>query len=171
MSCCPSKGEPYQGIVKLEHDTLAECIAHYFETSEQIPTRIWLYTDTDNHKAGGALIQLLPDSGEKEQQLEDYEHLCQLTNTLKAEEVFTLDVQTILYRLYHEETVRLFDPQKVSYKCSCSEEKCLTAISQLGSEEITSILKEQGNISITCDFCMTTYSFDEAKLVSLLNRH
>ena len=126
-----------------------------------------MYTDTASNKAAGALIQLLPDGDDKDKQLSDYDHLCQLTNTLKTEEVFSLDVETILYRLYHEETVRLFDPQQVSYQCSCSEEKCLTAISQLGKNEVESILQEQGNVSITCDFCLTTYAFDKTSLSTL----
>ena len=160
----PKKGEAYQGIVALEKDTLADCLAHYFEVSEQIPTRVWLFKNEDNSAVAGSLIQLLPDGEDKEKQQNDFEHLCQLTNTIKAEEIFNLPTEELLYRLYHEEEVRLFDPQEVTYKCSCSEDKCLDAISQIDTAELKSILAEQGEISMTCDYCLTTYAFNEDKL-------
>lgn len=165
----PKQGEPYQGIVALEKETLAECVAHYFEVSEQIPTKIWLFHDKKTQMVAGSLIQLLPDGNDKEQQIKDFEHICQLTNTIKAEEIFTLDAQTILYRLYHQEKVRVFDPQVVSYQCSCSEDKCLSAISQVEASELESILAEQGNVSMTCDYCLTTYVFERPRLQSFID--
>jgi molecular chaperone Hsp33 len=164
----PTQGEAYQGVVALTADNLADCLGHYFETSEQIPTKIWLFSDASTNQAAGALIQLLPDGEDKEQQLADFEHLCQLTNTIKANEVFTLTAQDLLYRLYHQEVVRLFEPQPVSFVCGCSEDKCLTAISQMKPDEISAILQEQGAINMTCDYCLTEYSFDHEKLAPLL---
>ncbi|MGB2739050.1 MAG: Hsp33 family molecular chaperone HslO [Cognaticolwellia sp.] len=165
----PSNGEPYQGVVALEQDTLAGCLAHYFEVSEQIPTKIWLYSDEETAQVAGSLIQLLPDAGDKEQQLADFEHLCQLTNTIKPEEIFSLASEDLLYRLYHQEEVRLFEPQAVTYKCSCSEEKCLSAISQIAPSELESILVEQGSVSMTCDYCITTYKFERPQLEQFIN--
>jgi len=165
----PEQGEPYQGVVALDRETLADCLAHYFEVSEQIPTKIWLFSDNEKQQAAGSLVQLLPDGGDKEKQQLDFEHLCQLTNTIKSEEIFTLDAEALLYRLYHQEKVQLFEPQNVSYQCSCSEDKCLTAIAQINPVELKSIIKEQGNVSMTCDYCMTTYVFDELKLQPFLN--
>ncbi|MCO4798468.1 MAG: Hsp33 family molecular chaperone HslO [Colwelliaceae bacterium] len=165
----PDKGEAYQGVVALEKPTIAECLSHYFDVSEQIPTMIWLYHNDNTKQVAGSLIQLLPDGDDKEKQNNDFEHLCQLTNTLKAEEIFTLDAQTLLFRLYNQEKVRLFDPQAVEYQCSCSEEKCMNAISQIQASEIKSILEEQGNISMTCDYCLTTYAFNQEQLAHLLH--
>jgi molecular chaperone Hsp33 len=165
----PDKGEAYQGVVALEKPTIAECLSHYFDVSEQIPTMIWLYHNDNTTQVAGSLIQLLPDGDDKEKQNNDFEHLCQLTNTLKAEEIFTLDAQTLLFRLYNQEKVRLFDPQAVEYQCSCSEEKCMNAISQIQASEIKSILEEQGNISMTCDYCLTTYAFNQEQLAHLLH--
>lgn len=165
----PTSGEPYQGVVALEHETLAECLAHYFDVSEQIPTKIWLFVDEHQQQVAGSLIQLLPDGEDKEKQMADFEHLCQLTNTIKKEEIFSLDTQELLYRLYHQEEVRLFEPQSVSYKCSCSEQKCLDAISQIEPAELESIIIEQGNVSMTCDYCMTTYAFDRTQLLPFIN--
>lgn len=165
----PTNGEPYQGVVALEKDTLAECLAHYFEVSEQIPTKIWLFNDLESSQIAGTLIQLLPDSGNKEQQQADFEHLCQLTNTIKSTEIFSLDTQELLYRLYHQEEVRLFDPQPVCYKCSCSEEKCLSTISQIEPSELESIIAEQGSVEMTCDYCMTTYQFERPQLAQFID--
>ena len=164
----PDKGEPYQGIVALEKDTLADCLAHYFEVSEQIPTKIWLFSDNDKQQAAGSLVQLLPDGDDKEKQQLDFEHVCQLTNTIKGDEIFTLDAETLLYRLYHQETVQLFEPQPVCYQCSCSEKKCLTAIAQIKPSELKSIIEELGKVSMACDYCKTTYDFDELKLQPFL---
>lgn len=165
----PKNGEPYQGVVALEQETLAECLAHYFEVSEQIPTKIWLYTNEDITQIAGSLIQLLPDGDDKEKQHADFEHLCQLTNTIKNDEIFSLDSEALLYRLYHQEEVRIFEPQNVSYKCSCSEEKCLGAIAQIEPSELENIIVEQGNVSMTCDYCMTTYKFERPQLTQFMD--
>lgn len=170
----PKQGEAYQGIVALTEDNLADCLAHYFETSEQIATKIWLFSDTEQQLVAGALVQLLPDgdgsSANKEKHQEDFLHLCQLTNTIKAEEIFNLDAEALLYRLYHQEKVQLFEPQTVNYVCGCSQEKCLAAISQIEPSEIKAILAEQGKISMTCDYCITTYDFDELSLQSFISK-
>lgn len=165
----PKNGEPYQGVVALEEETLAECLAHYFEVSEQIPTKIWLFTDENTSQIAGTLIQLLPDAGDKAQQEADFDHLCQLTNTIKSDEIFSVDSQELLYRLYHQEEVRLFEPQAISYKCSCSEEKCLNAISQIEPSELDNIIVEQGSVSMTCDYCLTTYQFKRPQLLQFIN--
>jgi molecular chaperone Hsp33 len=170
----PSQGEPYQGIVALDKPTLAQCFSHYFEVSAQIPTQVWLFSDDDKQQVAGSLVQLLPDgdgsSENKAQQQEDFEHLAQLTNTIKAEEIFTLEAEALLYRLYHQEEVRLFEPQTVSYQCGCSNEKCFAAIAQIEGSEIEAILAEQGKISITCDYCMTTYDFFNEQLKSFISK-
>ncbi|HBY84446.1 MAG TPA: Hsp33 family molecular chaperone HslO [Colwellia sp.] len=170
----PSVGEAYQGVVALDKESLADCLAHYFEVSEQIPTKIWLFSDTDQQLSAGALVQLLPDGDgsieNKEQQLSDFEHLCQLTNTIKSEEVFSLEAEALLYRLYHQEQVNIFEPQAVTYVCGCSADKCLSAISQIEPSEIKAILAEQGKISMTCDYCITTYDFDELSLKSFISK-
>lgn len=170
----PKVGEAYQGVVALEQDSLAGCLEHYFEVSEQIPTKIWLFTDNVQQRCAGTLVQLLPDGDggaeNKAKHETDFEHLCQLTNTLKAEEVFSLSAEAILYRLYHQEQVNLFEPQPVTYQCGCSADKCLTAISQIPSSEIKAILAEQGKVSMTCDYCLTNYDFDESDLISFTSK-
>jgi molecular chaperone Hsp33 len=170
----PNQGEPYQGIVALNQPTLAQCFVQYFEVSAQIPTQVWLFSDDEKQQVAGSLIQLLPDGDgsveNKDQQKKDFEHICQLTNTIKADEVFSLEAQALLYRLYHQEKVSLFDPQVVSYLCGCSSNKCLAAIAQIEPTEIETILAEQGKISITCDYCLTTYDFFAEQLKSFTSK-
>ena len=170
----PKQGEPYQGVVALEQDNLAECLAHYFEVSEQIPTKIWLFSNDQNQQVAGALVQLLPDGDgsleNKAKQQSDFEHLSQLTNTIKAEEIFTLEAEALLYRLYHQEKVSLYEPQKVIYQCGCSSDKCLAAISQVSADEIKAILDEQGKISMTCEYCLTNYDFFADDLKSFISK-
>jgi molecular chaperone Hsp33 len=170
----PEKGEAYQGVVALEQATLAECLAHYFEVSEQIPTKIWLFSDDDKQQVAGSLVQLLPDGDGScdnlEKQTSDFEHILQLTNTIKPDEIFSLEAQALLYRLYHQEKVSLFDPQPVSYQCGCSHDKCLGAISQIEPSEIELILAEQSKISMTCDYCLTTYDFFYDDLKSFISK-
>jgi len=169
----PKNAEAYQGVVALEKETLADCLAHYFDVSEQIATKIWLFSDDENQQVAGSLIQLLPasdeaDGGDKDKKEADFEHLCQLTNTIKPQEIFELEAETLLYRLYNQEQVRVFEPEQVSFVCGCSAEKCLTAIAQIEPSEIKSIIEEQGNVSMTCDYCLTTYAFDEVQLASYI---
>ena len=170
----PEQGEAYQGIVALDRPSLSECFAHYFEVSAQIPTQVLLFSDDDKQQIAGSLIQLLPDGDgsdeNKEQQLQDFEHLSQLTNTIKADEIFSLEAETLLYRLYHQEKVSLFEPQEVTYLCGCSRNKCLTAIAQVEPSEIESILAENGKISMTCDYCLTTYDFFDEQLKSFISK-
>lgn len=171
----PEKGEAYQGVVALEEETLAECLAHYFKVSEQIPTKIWLFSDDEKQQVAGSLIQLLPDGDGSSENLakqeSDFEHISQLTNTIKTDEVFSLEAQALLYRLYHQEKVSLFDPQTVSYQCGCSHDKCLGAIAQIEPTEIESILAEQSKISMTCDYCLTSYDFFYDDLKSFISKH
>lgn len=170
----PKQGEAYQGVVALEQTTLADCLAHYFAVSEQIPTKIWLFSDDDKHQVAGSLLQLLPDGdGSSEnlaKQQSDFEHLVQLTNTIKADEIFSLAAQALLYRLYHQEKVSLFEPQTVSYQCGCSSNKCLSAIAQVEASEIEKILAEQGKMSMTCEYCLTTYDFFAEQLKSFISK-
>ena len=170
----PEVGEAYQGVVALEQATLAECLAHYFEVSEQIPTKIWLFSDDNKQQVAGSLVQLLPDGDGSNENLSkqesDFEHITQLTNTIKADEIFSLEAQALLYRLYHQEKVSLFDPQTVNYQCGCSQDKCLTAISQIEPSEIELILAEQSKISMTCDYCLTTYDFFRNDLKSFISK-
>ncbi|WP_162047626.1 Hsp33 family molecular chaperone HslO [Vibrio taketomensis] len=162
----PKKGERYQGVVGLEGDNLTQIIENYFANSEQLKTRLWIRTGEFEGKAhaAGMLIQVMPDGTGS---ADDFEHLEQLTNTVKNEELFGLEASELLYRLYNQEKVRLFDPQPVEFHCGCSRERSAAAIITIDQAEVNEILTEEGLISLHCDYCGTTYSFDSAQVSEL----
>ena len=168
ITISPENGERYQGIVALEKETLAACLEDYFVQSEQLATKISLFADSQSTpvKAAGLLIQTLPASSDSHE--EDFAHVCALAGTIKAEEIYELKSDELLYRLYHEEKVRLFDKQPITFKCGCSQERCLSSLASLATAEIKEILEEQESIDMRCEYCATTYSFKEQDLQILL---
>ena len=160
ITITPEEGERYQGIVSLESDSLASSLESYFAQSEQLATRIWIRTGgtTAEPLAAGMLLQELPASNE--QHAEEFDHLSKLTDTIKDEELFTLPAEEILYRLYHEEEVRLFAPQQIQFRCTCSRERSEQALLQIGKVEVDAMTHEQGQIDMHCDYCGTHYRFD-----------
>ncbi|EOU3285967.1 Hsp33 family molecular chaperone HslO [Vibrio harveyi] len=162
----PKKGERYQGVVGLEGETLADVIEGYFANSEQLKTRLWIRTGEHEGKkhAAGMMIQVMPDGTGTP---EDFEHLEQLTATVKNEELFTLPANELLYRLYNQDSVRLYEPQPVEFHCGCSRERSGAAIITVDKVEIYDILAEEGSISLHCDYCGTSYTFDESEITEL----
>ena len=161
MTIDPAKGHRYQGIVALEGADLSECFSHYFARSEQLPTRFWL--NANGLKARGLLLQQLPAERlkEAEEREASWQHVVALANTLKAEELFGLDNETVLHRLFHEDSVRLFDLQPICFRCSCSRERSARALVSLGAEDARQVLQEHGGtIEIDCEFCNERYLFD-----------
>jgi molecular chaperone Hsp33 len=161
-------GERYESIVALEGNSLAESLVNYFETSEQLQTHLWLAAD--DKKATGLLLQRLPESKiEQEKSVntlglskdENWNRAFALTNTISRQELLALDTETILERLYHEEVLRLFDAEKIAFKCQCSQQKIETTVQALGEDESQDILFRQGSIDINCEFCNQNYILDK----------
>ena len=127
ITITPSEGERYQGVVGLEGDTLAACLEDYFMRSEQLPTRLFIRTgDVDGKPAaGGMLLQVMPAQNAQQ---DDFDHLATLTETIKTEELLTLPANEVLWRLYHEEEVTVYDPQDVEFKASWRKMAKLTCI-------------------------------------------
>lgn len=169
ITITPEKGERYQGIVPLEHDTLSECIESYFEQSEQLKTRLWFATDTTegSAKACGLFLQVLPV--DKQKSIEDFAHLEALSNTIKNEELLHLDANTVLTRLYHEDNPRVFEPQAIKFKCGCSRDKTITALVNIGQEEPLKDVAEKGTVNINCHYCLKEYVFNEQDIKSIFN--
>ena len=160
----PEKGTRYQGIVPLDGNRLNQCLENYFLQSEQLPTRIWLTANAEG--AAGMLLQKLPEMPRKEKQ-NSWEHISILAETTTHPELLTLANETFLYRLFHNEQVRLFDRQPVVFKCTCSKERCEETIISLGRQEIDEIIRDQGHMVITCEFCSTSYYFEIDQLRKL----
>lgn len=148
------QGNPYQGIVPLQGENLASALETYFEQSEQLKTRLWLFANATH--AAGLLLQELPS---QEGQPNDWETIEVLANTVTAQEMFDLDCHELLHRLFHEEDVRLFNSEAVEFQCSCSRERIENTLRAMGKEEVRAILIEQEKIDVTCEFCHANYQF------------
>lgn len=168
ITISPEDGERYQGVVGLEGDTLAACLEDYFMRSEQLPTRLFIRTgDVDGKAAaGGLLLQVLPAQNAQE---DDFNHLATLTETITAEELLNLPANDVLWRLYHEEEVTLYDPQDVEFKCTCSRQRCAEALKTLPEAEINGIIEEDGEIDMHCDYCGSHYVFSAMDITALRN--
>ncbi|WP_019528175.1 Hsp33 family molecular chaperone HslO [Dasania marina] len=160
----PAKGQRYQGIVPLDGRNLAACLEHYFAQSEQLSTHIILAAD--GSKSAGMLLQELPVSAAHgaQDRSQQWQHVTQLANTLKPQELLNLDFNTLLHRLYHQEQVRVFDPSTLKFQCSCSEQRTEKAIYALGRSESEALIAEAGEIAIRCEFCHHDYRFGSKDL-------
>ncbi|MDD5411746.1 MAG: Hsp33 family molecular chaperone HslO [Methylobacter sp.] len=156
---------PYQGIVPLQGANLAAALQTYFEQSEQLRTRLWLFAN-ETH-AVGLLLQELPA---QESYVADWGRIEILANTVTEQELLELDCEHILHRLFHEEKVRLFEAEPVEFKCACSRPKIEGALRALGRTELENILQERGAIEVNCEFCSEQYSFDKIDVENLLSQ-
>lgn len=177
--------QPYQGVVPLHGDQreplqeLSQVLEHYMLQSEQLDTRLVLAAN--DQVAAGLLIQRLPVEGEgnlagrrNEDEIglsEAFNRIAHLASTLTREELLALDADTVLRRLFWEEDVRRFEPQAGAngprFHCSCSRERVASMLRGLGRDEIESILAEQGQVEIGCDFCGIKYHFDPVDAAGL----
>lgn len=167
----PAKGQRYQGVVALEGESLAESLAGYFDSSEQLPSRFRLLAD--GRTARGFMLQALPADRQADpaERKETWNRLSILADTLSVEELMALDNETILHRLYHDEEVRLFDERSVIFRCSCSAERSGNALVSLGRDDAFMLLDERdGEIEVDCEFCNTRYAFDRAALTELFDQ-
>ena len=161
--------QTYQGIVPLEGATVAEALEHYMKSSEQLDTRLWLAADGQH--AAGFLVQRLPDHGGKPGEAsadsDAWNRATHLAGTLNADELLATDIDTLVHRLYWEDTLIAFDPQEVRWHCPCGRERVAEMLRMLGREEIDSILAEQGQVEVSCDFCGKPYLFDAVDCAGL----
>lgn len=161
-------GKRYQGIVAWQGESLIQSIEAYFRLSEQLPTRLWVAVNETS--AAGLLLQTMPNDKPELYQTE-WEHLIHLTETLTGAELLSLDNETLLHRLYHDEAVRLFSPQAVSFRCTCSYARSENAIQLLGQDEAEQELEDKQKIVVTCEFCNSEYVFDRADVRAIFKKN
>jgi molecular chaperone Hsp33 len=170
--------QPYQGVVPLHGDQreplqqVQQVLEHYMLQSEQLDTRLILAANDE--VAAGLLIQRMPVQGEGNLegstgarrneddigQDEHYNRIALLAATLTREELLTLNVDAILHRLFWEETLRVFEPQRPRFACTCSRQRVGNMLRGLGREESDSLIVEMGQVEVGCEFCGTQYRFD-----------
>jgi molecular chaperone Hsp33 len=148
--------EPHQGIAPLRGINLSDALEYYFATSEQLPTHFCLACDAKN--ASGMLIQKLPGKLTDD---DAWDRVLHLASTVTDDELQRLALGELLHRLFNEETLRLFDSHTIKFSCSCSRERTAAMLLSLGKAEASEILETEGEISVSCEFCSTNYSFDQ----------
>jgi molecular chaperone Hsp33 len=165
--------ERYQGIVELAGATLAECAQHYFRQSEQIQAGIKLSVACSGEngawRAGGLMLQRVPPEGGYRVLPDDVEDgwrraMVLMSSATPAELVDPqLSPRRLLFRLFHEDGVRVYDTHPLEARCRCSRERIERILRALPADEIDDMRKE-GVATVTCEFCNTRYSFDDADL-------
>lgn len=163
-------GEPWQGIVPLAGASLAQCLEAYFETSEQLPTRLVLAAD--DWRAGGLLLQKLPQpardgEGATGHALALWDEASLLLDTLHGAELLNTAPQTLLQRLFATHDLRLFDGEPVRFACRCSPERVANMLLAQGEDEANDILAEQGCIAVNCGFCNRAFRYDAIDVARL----
>lgn len=177
----------YQGIVPLEGESLAESVHHYFRQSEQIPTGLRLACARDDGgrwRAAALLVQRVPESGgeaiaggrdamprpdpETWEEDEGYMRAIALLATLGQDELLSTDIpaDALLYRLFHEDGVRVWTPTRLTGHCACPADKFEDLLGRLPQTEVEDC-KVDGVVSVTCEFCGKTERFDDAALEKL----
>ncbi|WJW75938.1 Hsp33 family molecular chaperone HslO [Thiohalobacter sp. IOR34] len=160
----PGEGkERYQGIVAVEDEaSLADALSDYFARSEQLETRLWLAANGE--RAAGLLLQALPGGSED---ADAWPRMRHLGSTLSEAELLDLSHREILHRLFHEEDVRLFEAEPVSFRCSCSRQRIENMLRGLGYDEVQGILADEGAVQVDCEFCNQQYVFDAVDVEQL----
>lgn len=162
------KVDRYQGIVELNQETLSHALEHYFQQSEQLETKIFIAsekTEDGSWKSAALLLQQMP-SQKVEEEVWDYIDSVLLTLSSKEFLDFSTDYERLLYRLFHEGELTVFDPTPLQAKCRCSRERIQTFLTTIAPDEIESLL-EQGHLKMTCEFCNHLYEFDRKDLMTV----
>lgn len=157
--------QPYQGVVPLQGETIAQVLENYLRQSEQLESRLWLAADAA--AAAGVLLQKLPREGEGPAREDTWDRVGALTATLTPEELLALAPAELAHRLYWQETLQHFAPVTPRFECTCSRQRSGRMLLSLGRDEVDSILDEQGAVEITCDFCKARYAFDAVDVFQL----
>lgn len=162
----------YQGVVELAQDaSISQALESYFERSEQLPARIVLAAN-GTHAVGLMLQPIAGEGGHSAADADDdaWNRVGQLTATLGAKEMLETSPEQLLYRLYHEESVGLYDPRALTFGCTCSRERVEGMLRALGRDEVEATLEDRGGeIEVVCEFCATRYTFDRVDAEQVLS--
>jgi molecular chaperone Hsp33 len=161
----------YQGVTAIEGETLALSAQQYFAQSEQLPTRVRLAVShtPDGWRAGGALIQILASDEARGSTADAWDHVRAHFETLDEDELIdpALPPETLLYRLYHEDGVRLFPAQPLTAFCRCSQERVESMLASFPAEDRADMLKPDGNIHVVCEYCSSDYAVSPERIDAL----
>ena len=164
----------YQGVTAIEGETLALCAEQYFAQSEQTPTRVRLAVGRADlgegmrWRAGGMLIQNIAEDDARGSTAEAWVRSQAFFETIGEDELLdpTISAETLLFRLFHEDGVRVFEPKQLQAFCRCSQERIETVLKSFGQEERAEMVEDDGQIRVTCEYCSRVYAIDPATLSS-----
>jgi molecular chaperone Hsp33 len=162
----PGMQVPYQSLVPLDGDSIAEIFQHYLERSEQQPARLFLAADGET--AAGLFLQKLPLADQRDP--DGWNRIQVLAETVRPEELTGLSALKLIGRLFPEEDVRLYDPRLVSHHCPEDWTKVSGMLRAIGREECEAILRERGEIHIQDEICNRDYRFDAAMVAALFKQ-
>jgi molecular chaperone Hsp33 len=153
----------YQGIVPLTGDSLSECLEEYFASSEQLPTRVRLAAN--DGRAVGLLMQKLPERGGEEAEAESAAALAwrqaeRGIQLVRSRDLLENSLQTMLASRFGQQDLRVFKGAPVAFACRCSEARVAGVLKTLGADEVRDVLREQGAVEVTCEFCQRPFRFD-----------
>jgi molecular chaperone Hsp33 len=162
--------QPYQGIVPLTGESVSEVLQNYMWQSEQLETRIWLAASPQ--RLGGLLLQRMPlDGGHALEPLESthsgWDHAQALCDTIDPQELTEVSSDTLLHRLFWQTPVVSLEALPISWRCGCTRTRVSDMLRTLGATEIDSIIAEQGQVEVICEFCGTPYHFDSVDAAAL----
>jgi molecular chaperone Hsp33 len=160
--------ERYQGVTPIEGETLALCAERYFAQSEQTPTRVRLAVgqadagEGAKWRAGGVLLQNIAEDDARGATAEAWREAQFLFETIGEDELIdpSLSAETLLYRLFHEQGVRLFPARPLKAFCRCSEERILTVLKSFDRAERADMIEPDGRIHVTCEYCSRIYKVE-----------
>jgi molecular chaperone Hsp33 len=158
-----NSGMRYQGIVPLTGNSLAECLEAYFASSEQLPTRVRLAANND--RTVGLLVQKLPEHGGVEAEAGSPSALAwqdaeRGIAAVRPAELVGASLQTVLEQRFGQRDLRVFKGAPVEFSCRCSQARVAGLLRSLGADEVRDVLREQGAVEVTCEFCQRPYTFD-----------
>lgn len=156
--------EPYQGVVSIDADSMAENIETYFNQSEQLQTLLILRAN--NQQAAGLLLQVLPDAHIAD---DDWIRLRHMAETLNLAELQNIDSETLISRLFAEDDKTVFPATAATFQCACSDERTLSMLASLDESELKEIADSNKTVSVSCDFCGKIYEHDAATVAALLS--
>jgi molecular chaperone Hsp33 len=159
----------YQGIVPLTGESLAGSLEAYFARSEQLPTRVLLAADGE--RGAGVLVQKLPEdaAGDDSQMREIWEQTERGIERLSAQDLLRCPVEELLGRGFAAHDMRLFSGAPVQFECRCSQGRVTGLLRALGADEVRDVLKEQGAVTVTCEFCHRPYRFDAGDVEAIFD--
>lgn len=166
--------ERTQGITPIEGESLSLCAEHYFEQSEQVPTKVRLAVGSvqteagAQWRAGGAMIQVIAGDAARGSTEEVWDRTRALFTTLGDDELIdpTISSETLLFRLFHEDGVRLEGARPLAAVCRCSKDRIAAVLASFDPRERHDMVEPDGKIHVTCEYCATVYKLEPDDVVT-----